>query len=277
LPFCAVILDEARDGVLLRDIERLNDILASVVQRDSPEVHDIFTRFRQHGINRQADVDDEAPLQRMIQCAKDLTNENALGVMRCFSIALNLVNSAEVHHRMRVLRQYELEADRVSTDGGPLPMTEDSMRGTIQTLLDKGHTKDEIFDAIMKQKVEIVLTAHPTEVNRRTILLKYKKVSEQLAILDRPDLNPYMEAEATGALKRIIASIWGSDEIRRTKPTPQQEALGGIAIIESVLWDAVPEYFRKLDAQLKLSVGDRLPIDAVPISFSSWIGTDYII
>lgn len=203
-PTISVILDEARDGVLLRDIERLSDILGSVVERDNPEVYGIFSRFRNHGENRQKDVNDVEPLQRMVQCAKDLSNENALGVMRCFSIALNLVNSAEVHHRMRVLREMEREADKGSDVGGPLPMTEDSMRGTIQILIDEGGTKEEIFDAMMNQQVEIVLTAHPTEVSRRTMLEKYKKVTAQLEILDRPDLNPYMEAEAMGTLKRIV-------------------------------------------------------------------------
>jgi phosphoenolpyruvate carboxylase len=99
-------------------------------------------------------------------------------------------------------------------------------------------------------------------------------------------------------LKRIISSLWGSDEIRyvqysyctvsfyerhdalspiafrRTKPTPQQEAFGGIAILESVLWDAVPAYLRKLDAQCLVSLGRRLPVDVVPIRFASWIGGD---
>ena len=62
--------------------------------------------------------------------------------------------------------------------------------------------------------------------------------------------------------------------IRRQKPTPQQEAFGGIAIIESVLWDAVPAYMRKLDAQCCVSLNRRLPVDAVPIKFASWIGGD---
>ena len=202
-----VFLDETRDAALLRDIERLSGILGKIVERDNPKVYDIFTRFREHGTNRQKDVNDQAPLERMIQCAKDLSNEHALGVMRCFSIALNLVNSAEVHHRMRVLRELELEADKKSKVAGPLPMTEDSMRGTIQLLLDEGRSNEEIFDAMKKQKVEIVLTAHPTEVSRRTMLGKYKKVTEQLEILDRPDLNPFMEAEAVGNLKRIIGEF----------------------------------------------------------------------
>jgi phosphoenolpyruvate carboxylase len=66
----------------------------------------------------------------------------------------------------------------------------------------------------------------------------------------------------------------GADEIRRSKPTPQQEAAGGNAIIESVLWDAVPGYLRKLDKMCEISLGKRLPIDATPIHFASWIGGD---
>ena len=161
----SVILDEKRDGPLLKDIELLNDVLAEIVKRENPEVHDIFTRFRQHGLNRAGDIDDPEPLRLMVQCAKDLTSESALGVMRCFSVALNLINSAEVHHRNRLLKQYELAADTLSSVGGPLPMTEDSMRGTIQILIDEGRTKDEIFEAMTAQKVEIVLTAHPMSGN----------------------------------------------------------------------------------------------------------------
>lgn len=70
------------------------------------------------------------------------------------------------------------------------------------------------------------------------------------------------------------SSIWGADEIRRTKPTPQQEAAGGNAVIESVLWDAVPSYLRKLDAQCRLTLDRKLPVDCVPIKFASWIGGD---
>jgi phosphoenolpyruvate carboxylase len=107
-------------------------------------------------------------------------------------------------------------------------MIEDSMAGTLATLLDdKVASPEEIFAKLMKQKVEIVLTAHPTEVNRRTHLRKYRRVSEILEFLERPDLAPYERNEAVVELRRIISSLWGSDEIRRTKPTPQQEALVG--------------------------------------------------
>ena len=86
--------------------------------------------------------------------------------------------------------------------------------------------KEEIYDALLLQKVDIVLTAHPTEVNRRTLLRKYKEVFESLAKLDKKDMSPYEKSECEEALRREIYSIWGSDEIRREKPTPQTEAKG---------------------------------------------------
>ena len=106
------------------------------------------------------------------------------------------------------------------------------------------------------------------------LFLADRKITETLATLDRPDLNPFERSETMTELRRLIASLWGTNEIRSRKPTPQQEAASGIAIIESVLWDAVPAYVRKLDAQFTLSLDRRLPLDVVPIKFGSWIGGD---
>lgn len=270
-------LDMKVHGPLLKDIEMLSDILADVVQRGNPRVHDLYCKMRQYGLERASDLVDNTSsteaLQKMITLAQELNAQDALGVMRTFSMALNLVNAAEVHHRLRLVDGNDESASSKRT--GPLPMIEDSMAGTLATLLDdKVASPEEIFAKLLKQKVEIVLTAHPTEVNRRTHLRKYRRVSEILEFLERPDLAPYERNEAVVELRRIISSLWGSDEIRRTKPTPQQEALGGVAIIESVLWEAVPAYLRKLDAQCLLSLGKRLPIDLVPIRFASWIGGD---
>ena len=211
----------------------------------------------------------------MVKDAKKLTASEALGVMRMFSLALNLVNAGEVHHRLRNIRDFSRDGAKETDSSGPLPVIEDSCGGTFDILLSsKSATKEEIYNQLLTQKVEIVLTAHPTEVSRRSILRKYRRVSELLAELQRPDLHKYEKEEAINNLRRIISSVWGADEIRRSKPSPQQEASGGIAIIESVLWDAVPAYLRKLDAQCRVSLGKSLPVDVVPIKFASWIGGD---
>jgi phosphoenolpyruvate carboxylase len=225
----------------------------------------------------RANNDTEA-LGKMVDISARMTPEESLGIIRAFTQTLNLINSAEVHHRMRLLRKADIANGTVS----PLPMREDSIAGTLYALLGRCNgeiareeqMKKEIYDALLKQNVDIVLTAHPTEVNRRTLLRKYRKISETLAKLDRTDLSPYERAQTTEGLRREVFSIWGSDEIRRGKPTPQQEARGGNAIIETVLWEAIPTYLRKLNAQCKECLGRTLPLDHVPIKFSSWMGGD---
>ena len=209
----------------------------------------------------------------MIERAKTLTASECLGMNRYICTALSLVNSAEVQHRLRAIREHERENKRQIP--GPLYHMEDSIKGTMHQLLDSdGATKDEIFNQLCNQKVEFVLTAHPTEVNRKSVLRKYRKVSELLAYLERPDLLPHEQYSGTIDLQRIISSVWGMDEIRRNKPTVQKEAAGGLAIVDTVLWKAVPDYLRKLDNQCLASLGKRLPLDVCPIKFASWIGGD---
>jgi phosphoenolpyruvate carboxylase len=105
----------------------------------------------------------------------------------------------------------------------PLPMREDSVAGTIDALLletaspspsfslggmPSEQRKREIYDSLLRQKVDIVLTAHPTEVNRRTLLRKYRSITEILSMLDRKDITPFERSQTLYSLKREIASIW---------------------------------------------------------------------
>jgi phosphoenolpyruvate carboxylase len=265
-------VNKDRDAPLLRDIELLSDIFSDIVNAEDPVVHDLYEEFRQYGLERAAEASDTKALQKMVDKATQLTPDQAVGVMRTFSIMLNLVNSAEVQHRNRLMRLHELKID---VRGGPLPLTEDSMRGTMDSLLKSGlATKDQIYEQLLKQKVEIVLTAHPTQVQRKSLLRKYSQITDLLAMMERTDLTAFEKTNVLSDLRRIVSSILGADEIKRAKPTPQQEATGGNAVLESVLWDAVPAYLRKLDSQIEITLGRRLPVDAVPIKFASWIGGD---
>ena len=121
-------------------------------------------------------------------------------------------------------------ADSANSRASPLPLREDSVAGAIANLLlvpgetheffgDKSKTfclsgssleqkKALIFEALLKQKVDIVLTAHPTEVNRRTLLRKYRSISEILASLDRQDFTLFERAQTEETLRREIGSIW---------------------------------------------------------------------
>ena len=268
-------VDDDRDAPLIADLELLSGILSDLVNREDPAVHSLYESFRQLGMKRSTDTDNTAPLQQLVEAAARLSPAQAVGVTRTFSIMLNLVNAAEVHHRFRRLtdnqKQFSKQDD--SATEGPLPYLEDSIRGTIDALLHSGQaTPAQILDQLQKQQVEIVLTAHPTQVQRKSLLRKYRQVTELLGQLEKAE--GYEKAAIRQDLERVISSIWGADEIRRSKPSPQQEAAGGNAIVESVLWEAVPTYLRKLDRQCRLSLGQSLPMDACPIRFASWIGGD---
>ena len=144
-------------------------------------MYEYYTRFRKLGMDRAANPDDTEPFECMKQLAIDINPRDTLGVMKTFSIALNLVNAAEVHHRMRLIREGEKGEEHVHV--GPLPMVEDGIRGTMEILLEEGNSKEKIFERLVRQKNEIVLTAHPTEVNRKTILRKCELKSASFVVL----------------------------------------------------------------------------------------------
>ncbi len=113
--------------------------------------------------------------------------------------------------------------------------------------------------------VELVLTAHPTEVLRRTLIQKYDAIAtllEERERLPRPALDEHLE--------RLIAESWHTDEIRRERPDPREEAKWGFAVIENSLWEAVPATMRELDGRH----GSTIPAAIMPFSFASWMGGD---
>lgn len=107
-------------------------------------------------------------------------------------------------------------------------------------------------------------------------------LNPQIQILTEADICRSMEKKTTtyqkqqlnDALQREISSIWLSDEVSRKKPRPQDEAEKGTLIVETVLWEAIPQFMRKLDATAQEALGKRLPLDAAPIKISSWMGGD---
>jgi phosphoenolpyruvate carboxylase len=143
--------------------------------------------------------------------AKDLTAKECLGIGRCISTTLSLINSAEVQHRLWAIKRHEQE-HLVNDIPGTLYHTEDSIKGSIQVILQsKQATEDDFFHQLCTQSVELVLTAHPT------VLRKYCKCTEFLAHLERPDLLPIGKLTATSDFQRIISGLWCMDEIRRNK------------------------------------------------------------
>ena len=194
--------------------------------------------------------------EELLQALHDLSEDDVLPLSRAFTQFLNLANIAEEHHRVR----RHLEVTDVCTP--------DSLCTLFAQLRQKGFSPQQVGDALNKMQIDLVLTAHPTEVNRRTLIQKYDDIADCLRRLDRG------EEGAQLRLDELIRQIWHTDEIREQRPTPVDEAKWGFAVIENSLWTAVPKFLRRLDAQLHETLGEHLPLDCSPIRFASWMGGD---
>lgn len=106
------------------------------------------------------------------------------------------------------------------------------------------------------------------------MLQKHQKIQHLLEKLDQSDLTSYDRHLLATNLEREVSAIWRSDELRRKKPTPVDEAKNGLAVVENVAWDALPSFMRKLDDICKKELGKSLPLTAKPIKFASWMGGD---
>ncbi|MCG7496905.1 phosphoenolpyruvate carboxylase [Vibrio sp. Of7-15] len=197
----------------------------------------------------------------LIEEVKNLPDDQLAPVARAFSQFLNLTNMAEQYHTIsRHCEEHVCQPDAISSLFSKLTQNNVSKLDTAQ--------------AIRDLNIELVLTAHPTEIARRTMIHKLVQINKCLSSLELTDLS-YSERQKTERrLEQLIAQAWHSDVIRKQRPTPLDEAKWGFAVVENSLWKGVPEFLRDFDDKLKTHVGEGLPIDAKPVHFSSWMGGD---
>lgn len=146
---------------------------------------------------------------------------------------------------------------------------------TLRKLKEQPNLNDAtIKKAVESLSLELVLTAHPTEITRRTLIHKMGEVNACLKQLDNKDLVDYERNQLMRRLRQLIAQSWHTDEIRKLRPSPVDEAKWGFAVVENSLWEGVPNYLRELNEQLEEHLGYKLPVDFVPVRFTSRMGGD---
>ncbi|HTQ99892.1 MAG TPA: phosphoenolpyruvate carboxylase [Candidatus Acidoferrum sp.] len=191
----------------------------------------------------------------LVQALGRLADSDVLPIARAFNQFLNLANIADLHHFH-----------------GP-----DAMSGEgLAQLLERTATlrgKEAAVKTLAGLNIELVLTAHPTEATRRTLIHKYDMVASTLGEL-RGRLSPHRHGQAVERLRRLIEEIWFTDEIRSSRPSAVDEAKWGFAVIENSLWQAVPDFLRYFDALCLELLGQPLPGDFRPLRFYSWMGGD---
>jgi phosphoenolpyruvate carboxylase len=250
------------------DVRLLGELLGATLRHDEGAAH--FERVeRVRALAKRTRTsggttgDDFETLARELRA---MPVEAALPVARSFAHFLNLANIAEQHHRMR--RRRALQRDPT---GRP---QQASIEEVLPRLLASGVTPETLHETVCRLRIELVMTAHPTEIMRRTLQHKYNRVAAALGGLDRPDLTVAERDTLLETMRREIAGAWRTEDVRHERPSPLDEVRSGMAVFEETLWDAVPRFCRSLDRTLRDVTGRGLPLDAAPIRFGSWIGGD---
>jgi len=213
--------------------------------------------------------------RQLISTINKLKPRESLVIARSFSKFLNFSNLAE---SLDSVHKIKIDEGKIQKKQGTNAFT--VLEDAIDRLLkQKSISKEKFYQVAKSLKVDLVLTAHPTEVKRRTLIQKYTNVNNILEKFNKSRIFKLKNIKTeTLAMERNlheeITSIWKTDELKRSKPKPTEEAQWGLAVIEDSLWNAVPKICSRFNESVENYTGKKLPIDFSPLVFGSWMGGD---
>jgi phosphoenolpyruvate carboxylase len=237
----------AASAPLRRDIRLLGDVLGRVlVEQEGEGLLAEEERIRSLARDARAGK----PYEPLVETVRALDLDRQALVLRAFGIYFQLANIAEQHHRLRRRRQYD-HAPR------------ESLAEALAQLEREGVPPQEFAAAASRISLGLVLTAHPTEATRRTVLASHVRVNELLDALDSGALS---RAEVDERLAEEVTMLWQTDEVRERRPRVVDEIRNGLWFFEQSLLSAAPD--------LLADFRRWFPDAPVPLHFGSWIGGD---
>jgi phosphoenolpyruvate carboxylase len=265
--------DRAKELPLRRDVRCLGVLLGRVLVKQAGEpLFKTVERLRRLLIQSRAhasrDQSSSAEMQEARNIVEGLSVQDSHRVTKAFAIYFELANLAETNHRKRRRR-----AGKLNPDHPPLP---GSFRGTLLRMRDAGMSADQALAAFTQLKIEPVFTAHPTEVARRTVLMKRRRIARQLELLDRLPL-PASEAHAIeNSIAAQITALWQTDEVRVQKPQVTDEIRMGLDHYQMSIFESLPRIYMEIRESFRDVYSLELRADQVPevLYFGSWIGGD---
>ena len=187
-------------------------------------------------------------------------------VIRAFATFLHMINIAEQNYRIRKNNSYELEDIKTSQ---PL-----SVENTIVTLKEAGYSAQDIKEALPYLSLRLVITAHPTEATKRTVLDIQKRLGRRLRELDNPFLTEREQEFVKENLLNEVALLWQTNELNNKKPVVLDEVRNGLYYFDKTFFDVLPDIHR----EMRICLEKHFPEEewSVPnfIRFGSWIGGD---
>ncbi len=266
-----VILDNRRARTytaftmnLSATIKLLGNLIGETIkEQESPELFELAERIRVLAKQRRAG--DAASAAQLAAQVAMLTPDVARVMASAFTVYFDLSNLAEETHRVHTLRQRESEMF-------PQPALE-SIADAIAELAARGVTRAQMQTLLDELNIELVLTAHPTEAKRRTVLSKLERIMRLTRALDDSDALPRERAESKNDLRAEITALWLTERARTDRPTVEDEVRTGLYFVEHVFWDTLPRLYAELDAALA-QFYPGLRVSPRWLSLASWMGGD---
>ena len=256
--------------LLREDVKYLGNILGKVIKtQEGQKFFDLIEKIRKLSKANKKNLNQKKMNSKVLSAIKNLNPKNTFKLTRAFSHFMNFMNLAELVDASRSLNEHENNQKKLKNNKNLFieEIFEDLFRK-------KNISNNKIYNLAKNLNIGIVLTAHPTEVKRRTLIQKYHKIIE---ILEQRELFRNNLSKLKILEKQLfdeLTIIWNTDDLKRTKPSPLDEARWGLAIIEDSLWDTIPKVYRKLNSIFVRNMDKNLPKNFNPIVFGSWMGGD---
>ena len=240
---------------LSREVKLLGALLGQVIaEQGGPELLDLVERSRLRSIAFRETGDEEAEAALAAEL-DSLEVAQAEALTNAFSLYFQLINLAEERDAVRRLR----DEQRVS--GKPAEGSPDS---AIDWLLERGWTAERIVQLLGRMRISPVLTAHPTEARRRTMLTALRRCYRLVEQLDDPRLGPADDAEIRRLLREEISILWRSSAVRRLTPSPMDEVRTAMTFFDETLFRVVPRVYRLFDRALRTEAAEAVVGEAGP-------------
>jgi phosphoenolpyruvate carboxylase len=266
---------DLKEAPLRRDVRSLGTLLGEVLREQAGE--DLFAHVEalRQGTIRRRDAEargneEEAARQgaKALELVHSLPVDRAILLTRAFAFYFELINLAETNHRKRRRIAHQLS--------GAAGRQRGSLAGTLCEMRRVGISAEEALDWLRRVLVIPVFTAHPTEVARRSVMFKRRRIGEFLATLDRIPVPEQELARLEEMIRAEITGLWQTDEVRSRRPTVYDEVKMGLDYYDVSIFATLPGLYREISEALRAAYDLHIEPHELPqvLRFGSWIGGD---
>jgi len=251
------------------DVRLLGNILGNVIKKQEGQTFfNLVEKIRKLSKANKANIKQNDSYKKITRTLNQINPNNIYKLTRAFSHFMNFINLAESIDASRTLDEFE-------NNNKAKPNKNIFIEEIFEDLFrNRKISSSKIYNTAKNLNIGIVLTAHPTEVKRRTLIQKYHNITELLEQRELMKSFPSKQKIIDRKLYDELTIIWNTDDLKRTKPSPFDEARWGLAIIEDSLWETIPKVYRRLNSIFVKNMGKGLPKNFNPIEFGSWMGGD---